>query len=292
PAERSFEGRLQAYHDASGQLTQQQVASPPYAQRFERLEAGLNGGYSKGAWWVRFQIQVDREQTADPVPGGWWLRLGATYADYIDVWLPATASDGGAGLVQRQLGGMRAAATREMPWTLPAVRLPDLPDAQPHWVWVRLAGDRALSLTGGVSPLRELVGMQQEIAFATGAIIGMVLLMGVVGLMIGVAIPERRFIGYAGYLFTLALLFCTSENLQAVLWFPDHPVVAVRLHNFSVCLHTLAALAFARSLLDMARQFPRVDRVFKVGVLASCVACAIALAGGYGLIAPALNLLW
>jgi signal transduction histidine kinase len=289
---RSFEGRLEAFHDRTGRLTRQQVASPTYAQQFERLPGGLNGGYSRGAWWVRFQVQAAPEELARPLQGGWWLRLSAPYADYIDVWLPVAQEDGGTGLAHRELGGMRPAAMRELPWTLGVVRLPALPDAAPHWVWVRLAGDRALSLIGGVSPLPEVAGVQQEITFASAAAIGMVLLMALVSLMMGAALPERRFIGYAGYLFTLALLFWTSENLQATRWFPNHPVIAVRLHSVSVCLHTVAAVAFARSLLDMAHQFPRLDRMFKLLIVAGVAACAMAAAGWYGLIAAGLNLAW
>jgi signal transduction histidine kinase len=292
-AERNFEGRLEAYHDRTGRLTQQQVASSPYAQQFERLPGGLNGGYSSGAWWVRFQVQASPRELAEPLQGGWWLRLGAPYADYVDVWLPAAQEVGGnSGLVHRELGGMRAGALRELPWTLGVVRLPALPDAQPHWVWVRLAGDRALSLIGGASPLAEVASVQQGITFASGAAIGMVFLMALVSLMMGVALPERRFIGYAGYLLTLALLFWTSENLQSTRWFPNHPLIAVRLHSVSLCLHTMAAVAFSRSLLDMAHQFPRLDRVFKVLIAAGGVACLMAAAGWYGLIAPGLNLAW
>ncbi|SEK16568.1 Signal transduction histidine kinase [Variovorax sp. OK202] len=291
-SERNFGGHLQAFHDPTGQLTQQQVASPPYAQQFEPIEDGFNGGYSSGAWWLRFQIQATQEEAAHPLKGGWWLRLGARYADYLDVWLPGEGADGATALVHRELGGMRAGSARELPWSLPAVRLPELPDAQPRWVWVRLAGDRALSLIGGVSPLRELAAVQQQITAAGAAVVGMVLLMAMVSLMMGMALPDRRFIGYAGYLLTLALLFATSENLQASLWFQDSPVAAVRLHSFSLCLHSAAAFAFARSLLDMARQFPRMDRVFKALAFACGLACVMAVAGWYGRIAVALNVLW
>jgi hypothetical protein len=88
-----------------------------------------------------------------------------------------------------------------------------------------------------VSPLRELAAVQQQITAAGAAVVGMVLLMAMVSLMMGMALPDRRFIGYAGYLLTLALLFATSENLQASLWFQDSPVAAVRLHS-SRCAFT------------------------------------------------------
>jgi hypothetical protein len=103
-SERNFGGHLQAFHDPTGQLTQQQVASPPYAQQFEPIEDGFNGGYSSGAWWLRFQIQATQEEAAHPLKGGWWLRLGARYADYLDVWVPGEGADGATALVHRELG--------------------------------------------------------------------------------------------------------------------------------------------------------------------------------------------
>lgn len=289
-AERAFDGHLEVYHDVSGKLGQQDVATLAQAQRFQSVDGGFNGGYSHGAWWVRFQIQTTREEMAHPVDGGWWLRLSAPYVDAMDVWLPSADGSAGQGLVHRELGGLRP--MREWAGTLPALRLPDLPDDQPRWVWVRLAGDRALSLTGGVSTLRELVGVQQQVTFGAAAVIGMVFLLAMVSLMMGIAVPDRRFVAYAGYLSTLGLLFASSENIPTALGLLDSPVVAVRLHSFSVCLHTAAAFAFARSILDMARQFPRMDHVFKALTVVCGVACIGAIAGGYRHIALPLNLLW
>ena len=286
--ERNFVGRLQAYHDKAGLLTREQVASPDYESRFEKLPGAFNGGYARGAWWVRFQIAASSAQVERPAEGGWWLRLNAPYVDYLDVWWP---NDEGA-FIHRELGGMRAGSKRELPWSIPATRLPDLRDTEPRWVWVRLAGDRTLSLAGGVSPLRELAGVQQEFNFADAAIVGMALVMAVVSLMMGIALPDRRFIAYAGYLVTLGLLVASSEGMPASLWLQDRPLAAVRLHNFAVCLHTAAAFTFARALLDMERRFPLMNRVFQLMTLLCLAGGAVAIAGGYGRIARPLNMLW
>ena len=290
--ERNLHGNSQAYYDPTGLLTREQVASPPYQQQFETLAGALNGGYVKGAWWVRFQIEASPEEIAQPLEGGWWLRLNAPYVDYIDVWWPEVNGGASGAFAHRELGGMRAGSLRELPWSIPAVRLPDFPDTQPRWVWVRLAGDRSLSLVGGVSPLRELADVQQQRNFADAAVTGIALLMAVVSFMMGIALPDRRFVAYAGYLLTLGLLFASSENMPASLWLQDSPVAAVRLHNFSVCLHTAAAFGFARTMLDMERQFPRMNRVFQVLTLVSLAACLVAVAGGYGRIALPLNMTW
>ncbi|WP_295987364.1 sensor histidine kinase [uncultured Variovorax sp.] len=286
--ERSFIGHMQAFLDESGQLTRDQVDSPAYEQRFSTVEGTFNGGYARGAWWVKFQVRASPEQVARPLENGWWLRLNAPYADYIDVWWHG--ADGT--LEHRSLGGMRAGSKRELPWSIPTVRLPEWRDTEPRWIWVRLAGDRTLSLVGGVSPLREQAEVQQELNFVDAGVTGMALLMAVVSLMMGIALPDRRFIAYAGYLVTLGLLFASSEGLPASFWLRDSPVAAVRLHNFAVCLHTAAAFAFARVLLDMQRQFPRMNRLFQVMTLACLAACAAAMGGWYGRVAQPLNLAW
>lgn len=290
--DRSFNGHLQAFHDKTGLLTREQVASPAYEPQFKTLAGAFNGGYAKGAWWVRFQIQASPEEVERPLEGGWWLRLNAPYADYIDVWWPDVGAGASGGFTHRALGGMSAGSKRELPWSIPVTRLPEWRDTEPRWVWVRLAGDRSLTLAGGVSPLREQAVVQQELNYVDAAVTGIALLMAVVSLMVGIALPDRRFIAYAGYLLTLGLLFASSEGMPASLWLQDHPLAAVRLHNFSVCLHTAAAFGFARVLLDMQRQFPRMNRVFQVMTLVCLAACAMAMAGWYGRIARPLNLLW
>ncbi|WP_395351549.1 hypothetical protein [Variovorax sp. UC122_21] len=82
----------------------------------------------------------------------------------------------------------------------------------------------SLSLAGGVSPLREMAAVQQEFNFADAGVVGMALLMAVVSLMMGIALPDRRFIAYAGYLVTLGLLFASSEGMPASLWLQDSPI--------------------------------------------------------------------
>ncbi|HEY1075169.1 MAG TPA: hypothetical protein VGE51_00615, partial [Fontimonas sp.] len=52
-------GHLEVFHDASGELSQAQVASAEYATRFKAIPGSFNGGFTPhGAWWVRWRIDT------------------------------------------------------------------------------------------------------------------------------------------------------------------------------------------------------------------------------------------
>ncbi|WP_420464523.1 sensor histidine kinase [Panacagrimonas sp.] len=280
-------GHLQALHDASGELTFEQVRSTEHVARFEPLRANFNGGFAgRGAWWLRFDVQAAPGSTQD-----WWLQLRSPYVDYIDVWLPQVGADSEPTWRHRALGGLRPVSQRDLASPINVLRMDALPQKGPHTVWIRLAGHRTLSLAGAVWRLDALVSDLQRIMLQVAAVIGMTLLMAVVTLFLGATLPDRKFLWYSAYLAASALLFACSENLLSVLVLPEQPALAVRIHNLSMCLGLLTALIFARSVLDMPMQFPRIARAFQVMAALSGLALLMSLAGHYGKIAPLINLL-
>ena len=280
-------GHLQALHDPSGALSFEQITSADNADRFEPLRANFNGGFAgDGAWWLRFELHAAPGFTQD-----WWLQLRSPYADYIDVWLPEVGADGAVTWRHRALGGLRPVSQRDLASPINVLRLNALPDESPHTVWIRLAGHRTLSLAGAVWRLDALMSDLQSITIQVAAVIGMTLLMAVVTLFLGATLPDRRFLWYSVYLAASALLFACSENLLSVLLLPEQPMLAVRMHNLAMCLGLLTALIFARSVLDMPVQFPRIARAFLFMAALSGLALLVSLAGHYGKIAPLINLL-
>lgn len=280
-------GHLQALHDASGELTFEQVRSTEHVARFEPLRANFNGGFAgRGAWWLRFDVQAAPGSAQD-----WWLQLRSPYVDYIDVWLPQVGADSEPTWRHRALGGLRPVSQRDLASPINVLRMDALPQKGPHTVWIRLAGHRTLSLAGAVWRLDALVSDLQRIMLQVAAVIGMTLLMAVVTLFLGATLPDRKFLWYSAYLAASALLFACSENLLSVLVLPEQPALAVRIHNLSMCLGLLTALIFARSVLDMPMQFPRIARAFQVMAALSGLALLVSLAGHYGKIAPLINLL-
>ncbi len=280
-------GHLRALHDASGELSFEQVTSTEHAARFEPLRANFNGGFAgRGAWWLRFDLQA-----APGFTQGWWLQLRSPYVDYIDVWLPQVGTDGEPTWHHRALGGLRPVSQRDLASPINVLRMGALPQAGRHTVWIRLAGHRTLSLAGAVWRLDALISDLQRIMLQVAAVIGMTLLMAAVTLFLGVTLPDRKFLWYSAYLAASALLFACSENLLSVLVLPEQPALAVRIHNLAMCLGLLTALIFARSVLDMPVQFPRIARAFQVMAGLGGLALLVSLAGHYGKIAPLINLL-
>lgn len=284
-------GHLEAFYDDSGLLTQQDVASAQHAQRFRPLAGNFNGGFSQqGAWWLRFQIKIDPAIS----DSDWWLRLGVPYVDYVDVWLPQRESKEETeetALQHRAIGGLRPVSARDLPWSMSMLQLEALPVGEARWVWIRLAGDRTLSLAGEIMTLQPLGGRYQLAVFQIAAVIGMMLMMTAVSLVLGVSLPDRIFLLYSAYLGSSALLFLCSENFLSVLFLPDRPLLAVRIHSVAMCLGLFTSIVFAHSLLRMPAQFPRTGAVFRGLAWLSAIACIVSAAGHYGAIAPLINLL-
>ncbi|HEY0915977.1 MAG TPA: 7TM diverse intracellular signaling domain-containing protein, partial [Solimonas sp.] len=278
-------GHLEAFYDASGDLTQPQVATPEISARFQPVQGDFNGGFTlQGAWWVRFQIMATPGSGDD-----WWLQLGVPYVDYVDVWLPEK-SGAGEMLRHRTLGGLRPVSARDLSWSVPVLRLSALPEEGPRWVWIRLAGERSLNLTGSVSKLDTMTSHLQGVVVRVAAVVGMTLLMSLVCLALGVSLPDRKFLWYSVYLGVTALLFACSENLVSALLLPEQPLLAVRIHHVAVGLGLLTSILFAHSVLDMREQFPRLSKAFLALAALAAMACIVALAGYYGVIGPAVSL--
>jgi signal transduction histidine kinase len=285
----SLNGRLEAFYDPDGVLTFEEARSPRQEHRYQPVDGAFNGGFARGgAWWLRFAVSA--VDSADPDPD-WWLQVVAPYVDYIDIWLPARSETGETTLVHRAIGGKRPVAARDLPWSTSVLKLPPLPTGEPQWVWVRLAGERTLSFTGNVWKLEPMAARLQRITADVAAVIGMMLLMTVVSLLLGAALPDRTFIWYAAYLGSSAVLFACSENLLSALLLPTQPDLAVTIHQLSMCISLIMALLFAHSLLDMPTQFPRLAPVFCGAAWLVGGGVIATLAGHYGVIAPWLNLL-
>jgi len=279
-------GHLYALYDPDGNWSQEQVSAPQMAGKFEPLKSNFNGGFTRhGAWWLRFDLQVQPGFAEE-----WWLRLGVPYVDYVDVWIPERAADGTVSLRHRELGGMRPVSQRDLDSPISVLRLEPLPEGASNTVWIRLSGHRTLSLTGGFWRLDALASDLQRKTLELAGVIGMVILMAVVTLLLGLSLPDAKFLWYSAYLATSAVLFACSENLLAVLLLPDQPHLAVRIHNVMMCLGLLTALLFVRSLLELPTQFPRIARMFRGLTALTMLGLIISMAGRYDVIAPAVNL--
>lgn len=278
-------GLLEAFHDESGALTQQQVSSLQHQRQFVPLAHNFNAGYSpKGAWWLRVQLQ------AHPGSEEWWLQLRGQYIDHFEVWLPQADATGQIVLQQHSIGGRQVLAGRDMPWAIPALRLDSAALAQPQWIWMRVSGQRTLTVMGEVMTLPALGRDYQRITYQVATVIGMTLMMTLVSLVLGVTLPDRTFLWYSAYLGTSAVLFMCSENYLFALFLPEQPLLAARIHGTVMCLSLFTATVFAYTLLQMPQQFPRIAVVFRALAVLSLVCCVVAIAGGYGYIAMPLNL--
>lgn len=247
-------GHLWAFHDASGALTVEQIASPEYAARFERLPGEFNGGFAEGAWWLRVGIDVMPDAASD-----WWLNLNAPYTDRLEVWAPR--ADGVSVWQYHPLGLLGPVSSREFLAPTFAARLETLPEGSAT-VWLRLSGRHPLSLQGAFWPKRPLM---QRLIWSTGSWMAglmLVALLAMVSLAIGAAQRDGYFLAFAIHLGATALSVSIGGLLPRLS--PEHVGAVSLLRDLLPCVGVITGTFLAYTVLEVRAGFPHIAVVLRL----------------------------
>lgn len=98
---------LAILEDPGGELTIDQVSSPPFDAQFTPNTIAVpNYGYTSSAMWVRFSLENETTQTSE-----WLLEHGFANTQYIDLYSPIP---GGQGYTVKQSGTLKPVSTRDV----------------------------------------------------------------------------------------------------------------------------------------------------------------------------------
>src|SRR5690606_15529309 len=127
-------------HDAGGAMTPAEVMAPASAPHFMPVPGDFHGGFNRaGAFWLHVPFRIP---PGDPPP--WWLVLNAPWVALLDVYI--TRQGDAEPVWQRHTGLARPPQTRDL--RVGVIALRTLLPPGDYALWMRLAGDRALSLDG------------------------------------------------------------------------------------------------------------------------------------------------
>ncbi len=171
------------------------------------------------------------------------------------------------------------------------LRLSDLPDGESQWIWMRLAGERTISLTGDIWKLDGLTNELQLITFEVAAVIGMMALMTVACLLLGISPPDRKFLWYSAGLGVSTLLFLSSENLLVDAASARSAVAGgTRTQHRDVPRALLTSIDPSRiACLNCRCSFARIGWLFRTLIGITVIACAGRSPATTAVSAPALN---
>ncbi|KAF0809408.1 histidine kinase [Alcanivorax sp. S71-1-4] len=243
-------GLMTVLHDAEGELSLANVSTPVQASRFTPVDGDFHGGFNRaGAFWLHTPLHVPPGEAPE-----WWLVLQAPWVALLDVYI--TRQGSAEPVWQRHTGLARPPESRDLRVGVIALRTP-LPPGD-YDLWMRLAGDRALSLEASfwqLQPFVEAHIRQEGILLNT---LGMMLLMAVIGLIFGAHLRDGSLVWYGVY---VGGVVCTSLGATGLisLVLPDSPELAARISGVAICVSILGATRVSVRIFTMVRWLPRVS---------------------------------
>ncbi len=275
-------GVMTVLHDTDGELSLADVSAPALASRFTPVSGDFHGGFNRvGAFWLHTPLHVPPGESPE-----WWLVLQAPWVSLLDVYI--TRQGSAEPVWQRHTGLARPPESRDLRVGVIALRTP-LPPGD-YALWMRLAGDRALSLEASfwqLQPFVEAHIRQEGILLNT---LGMMLLMAVIGLTFGIHLRDGSLIWYGIY---VAGVVCTSLGATGLisLVLPDTPELAARISGVAICVSILGATRVAVRIFTMVRWLPRVSFLLNtMGSLAG-LGAVLSMFGLYDQIVGVVNVL-
>ncbi len=275
-------GVMTVLHDADGELSLADVSAPALASRFTPVSGDFHGGFNRvGAFWLHTPLHVPPGESPE-----WWLVLQAPWVSLLDVYI--TRQGSAEPVWQRHTGLARPPESRDLRVGVIALRTP-LPPGD-YALWMRVAGDRALSLEASfwqLQPFVEAHIRQEGILLNT---LGMMLLMAVIGLTFGIHLRDGSLIWYGIY---VAGVVCTSLGATGLisLVLPDTPELAARISGVAICVSILGATRVAVRIFTMVRWLPRVSFLLNtMGSLAG-LGAVLSMFGLYDQIVGVVNVL-
>jgi signal transduction histidine kinase len=259
PALAADSPRLAVLEDATGRLGYDDVRALP-AERFRRLAGSrVAAGYTGSAYWLRIEI--------GPSAGERVLELGAPILDRAELFR-----------VRRDGGTIREAAGDSVPFgerALPTRRVAfALPPGGAEPVFVRVSGVSPINLDVRVWSAEAFRDSQTFRQLFNGAFFGVLAFALAYNLFIFVAIRDRSFGYYVGYLAIVIALHLRLQGYSEELLWPASGTLANLVTPFLIAGVAVSAAQFQRVFLATARAHPRIDRLFRAAQVAALLAAA------------------
>ncbi len=277
-------GAMSVLHDQAGQLALAEVIHAEGAHAFTPLPGDFHGGFNRvGAFWLHAPFHVASD---GPEPSPWWLVLDAPWVALLDVYIVAQGSS--TPVWQRHTGLARPPQSRDLRVGVIALRAA-LPPGD-YTLWMRLAGDRALSLEATFWQLPAFVEAHVWREGLLLNMLGMMLVMAVVGLIFGTHLRDGSLIWYGIY---VACVVCTSLGATGLisLVLPTMPELAARLTGVSICISILGATRVAVRIFTLVRWLPRVAFLLNMMGSVAGLGAVLSVFGLYDSIVGGINAL-
>lgn len=236
----SLNNAMEVLEDPDGTMGIVEVEEAYARGAFRRLEGELSAGFSRSAFWLRFELR--RTQA---FPETCWLRLWPVYTEHMELYLPASGN--------RPIRmGSADIPHNDVLW-LPEPAAPiRLKGEDPVVGYLRMQGGNSIALDASLHTYGSLQAYSQTFLSRIAAYIGVTLFAMLIALIVHRITGARPFRLFALYAFTVLLLVVPLNGMNSIL-FPDwtRPLMAVILRALTGA-GILAFLRFTLSLFEPA----------------------------------------
>lgn len=239
--------------DPSGQLAWESVVHGSQDAQFKPVQSDtevLNLGYSASAFWLRVTVRNPQGVAVERL-----LELGYNRLSWVDF----HAQDASGAWVAQRTGNLRPFATRAVPdrhFVWPLV----VPAQGSQTVYVRVASTSPIFV-----PLRlwtpEAFYAHARMAYAQHAVYyGMALAMLAFNFLLFVALRDRAYLFYVGFVLSMALSIAVRTGLAKEYLPVDAPWWWESSSFLSNSLACVTFLLFMRQMLQSPQHLPSLDR--------------------------------
>ncbi len=268
--------------DPAGTLTLADIQSPDGARAFLPIPDGFNGGYlTRGGSWVRVVLSAATQDAA----GAWWLKLDAPFVDTMEIYTPVVEPDGTVRYDRQEAGAFHVAGHPGNLGQLALVSV-GIPAGRALPVYVRIAGNRSLSLDMSAWRAIPLFKHMARLGLLRGGIIGTLLLTAVASLLFGVRLRDRNLLLYSAYIAITGFYFLCNGGYLNLLFPAISPQSYIRLLGVTVFSSSLLGAIFILSIYRMPETFPLLRWPFLIIVGIAIAGVLASAADYYPAIAP------
>jgi two-component system, sensor histidine kinase LadS len=238
----SLARHVQVLEDPGGQLTLEQVSSPPWSARFQpaSVQAGeLNFAYTKSAYWLRIPMQRDAG-----APLRWILELPFVKLGEVDFYEP--------GQPAVLTGSSRPLESRPLFSRYYVFPLSLQPHEQAYYLRVR--SRHAVAVPLKLWQREDYTRHQHADLMLQYLYFGGLLVLVIYNFMVGCSLRDARFVWYALFGISLGAGFAASSGLGRLWLWPDWPEFDEVSQTGLLSLAAVFFIAFAQKFLDARRR--------------------------------------
>ncbi|WP_193165264.1 diguanylate cyclase [Microbulbifer hainanensis] len=247
----SLTSHLSLLEDNGGELTFSQIQSPEHADQLRPwTQPSANFGYSRSAYWVAFTLRNPSDRSLALL-----IKQDYPLIDYLDFW---EQGDGGnwqhIATGDRRPFASRPLALRDFifPLTLP-------PHSQRTY-YLRFASQGAINIGLSVSSESAYLPHLEMEQLLLGIYYGGFLVLVIYNLFLFLAVRDRAYIFYMGYVLSYGLYFGALNGVSFQLVLPRQPWIANEFLVVLLGVTLIFGIQFGREICAGRQLAPRTDK--------------------------------